>query len=119
MYKVIFYKDSKGNVPVAEFLKKIPKKHRVKISAYISLLEEKKPVELSLDKHYKKLSHHPGLWEIVVDFAKHFYRIFYCYLEHENIILLHGFYKDSNDTPPSEIDCALRNKSDWERKGNK
>jgi len=117
MYKVIFYNDDKGIEPVRIFLNKLPRKHREKISVYIALLEEKKPVELSVDQHYKNLGHYPGLWEIRVDFAKNFYRIFYSYIENENIILLHGYYKDTNETPQKDIDIALKNKANWERKG--
>jgi len=119
MYQVIFYCDDKRNEPVRDFLGKLPKKHREKIAAYIELLAEKKPVELSNDKHYKNLSHHHGLWEIRVDFAKHYYRIFYSYHHNEIVLLLHGFYKDSNETPTREIEIALKNKAEWERKGKK
>lgn len=119
MYQVIFYRDGRGNEPVRDFLEKLPRKHCEKISVYIALLEEKKPVELSNDRHYKNFSHHPGLWEVRVDFGKHYYRIFFSYHQNEIVLLLHGFYKDTNETPAKEIEIALKNKADWEGRGRK
>lgn len=115
MYTVQFYSDRKGHEPVKDFLANLTKKAKAKVLKYVALLEEKKPSELSCDKHYKNLSHHPGLWEIRVDFGRNGYRIFfYFYHVAATVVLLHAFHKKTYETPSEELTIALRNKEDWE-----
>ena len=119
MYKVIFYNDRKGQEPVKDFLANLIKKEKVKIFKYIYLLEEKKPSELSVDKHYKNLSYQPGLWEVRVDFGKNGYRVFYFYHAESTVVLLHAFRKKTDETPQEELAIALNNKEDWETRGKR
>jgi phage-related protein len=119
MHTVQFYKDRKGQEPVKNFLANLTKKEKAKVLKYVALLEEKKPSELSCDKHYKNLSHYPGLWEVRVDFGRNGYRIFYFYHVADTIVLLHAFKKKTDETPPEELTIALENKEDWEMRGHR
>lgn len=114
MFSVIFYSDRKGNEPVRKFLASLAGKEKAKVFKYIALLEEKKPSELSCDKHYKNLSRHPGLWEVRVDFGTNGYRVFYFYHVGDTVVLLHAFPKKTDETPVREIETALKNREDWE-----
>ena len=119
MYSVKFYSDKKGQEPVKDFLARLTKKEKAKVFKYIALLEEKKPSELSCDKHYKNLSHYPGLWEVRVDFGTNGYRVFYFYHVGNTVILLHAFPKKTDETPAGDLAIALKHKEDWEIRGTK
>lgn len=119
MYDVIFYEDSRGNVPIAEYIEELRQKSyndknaRInfnKIVAYIDLLSEKgtrigEPVVNHLDG---------DIWELrPLD-----NRILFALYKDKLYILLHHFTKKTNKAPPREIEQAKRNLADHiERKG--
>ena len=119
MYDAIFYEDSRGNEPTAEFINELREKSltdknaRVnfnKIVAYIDILCEKgtrvgEPVVKHLDGE---------IWELrPLD-----NRILFAYYKNKIYILLHHFTKKTNKTPPQEIKQAKRNLADYlERHG--
>jgi hypothetical protein len=43
MYEVIFYQTARGDVPVKEFIDKLPTKHQAKIYAALKRLQEEGP----------------------------------------------------------------------------
>ena len=49
-----------------------------------------------------------GLYEIRVEYAGNFYRIFCCFDEGSLVILFNGFQKKTQKTPSGEIDRAER-----------
>lgn len=114
MYDVVFYSDSKGNEPIADFIYDLrqrsytDKNARInfnKIVAYIDVLCEKgtragEPVTKHLDG---------DIWELrPLD-----NRILLAYYKDNQFILLHHFIKKTNKTPPREIDQAKRNLADY------
>ena len=119
MYDVIFYEDSRGNEPTAEFISELRKKSHTdknarinfnKIVAYIDILCKKgtrvgEPVVKHLDDE---------IWELrPLD-----NRILFAYYKDKIYILLHHFTKKTNKTPPQEIKQAKRNLADYlERNG--
>ncbi|MDR1205979.1 MAG: type II toxin-antitoxin system RelE/ParE family toxin [Peptococcaceae bacterium] len=119
MYNVIFYSDSKGNEPIADYINELRQKSYTdknarinfsKIVAYIDILYEKgtragEPVVKYLDG---------GIWELrPLD-----NRILFAYYKDNLFILLHHFTKKTNKTPPRELDQAKRNLADYiERNG--
>ncbi|MBK5245396.1 MAG: type II toxin-antitoxin system RelE/ParE family toxin [Eubacteriaceae bacterium] len=114
MFKVIFYKDSKGNEPVREYLIKLKarsstsKQDRIqftKISAYIRSLQE-----YGTRIGNPTVKHIDGdIWELrpLSD------RIFFFYWKDETFVLLHYFHKKTQKTPQKEIDKAKHNMSDF------
>jgi len=119
MFRVIFYEDSKGNEPIADWLNDLQRqaatnKHaRInlnKIVAFIDVLKSKgtrvgEPVTKHLDG---------DIWELrPLD-----NRILYAYYKDNTFILLHHFVKKTRKTPPREIEQAKRNLADYiERNG--
>jgi len=119
LFDVIFYSDSRGNEPIAEFISKLRQKSitdknaRInlnKIVAYIDILCEHgtrvgEPVVKHLDG---------AIWELrPLD-----NRILFAYYNDQIYILLHHFIKKTNKTPPGIIEQAKRNLADYiERNG--
>jgi phage-related protein len=114
MYEVIFYSDSKGNEPLADFINDLRKKSftdknaRInfnKIIAYVDILCEKgtragEPIVKHLDD---------DIWELrPLD-----NRILFAHYKNRLYILLHYFAKKTNKTPPREIEQAKRNLADF------
>ena len=104
MYDVIFYEDSKGNKPTAEFINELRQKSHTdknarinlkKIVAYIDLLCEYgtrigEPVTKHLDG---------DIWELrPLD-----NRIIYAYYKNNKFILLHHFTKKTKKLPPRNL----------------
>ena len=101
-YKVKFYQDDRGNIPIIEYLEKIGKKEKAKILTYIEFL---KMNDGYLDEPYSK--HIKGkIRELRVDFSKNKHRIFYFTFIKKTIILLHAFLKKTKKTPIKEIKKA-------------
>ena len=119
MYDVIFYSDSKGNEPIAEFITELRQKSYAdknarinfnKIVAYIDILCEKGTrAGESVTKHLDG-----DIWELrPLD-----NRILFAYYNDNLFILLHNFIKKTNKIPPRELDQAKRNLKDYiERNG--
>ena len=107
MFKVIFYKDDKGNSPVREYIESLSEKQQNKILAYIDRLAEfgfnlKRPTADSLGGGL-------GLYELRPD--RH--RILYLFHRRTEAILLHAFLKRTDDIPQKEIEIALKRKADY------
>ena len=114
MYDVIFYNDSKGDEPIAEFIRMLRNKSHTdknakinfnKIVAYINLLTKNgtrigEPVTKHLDG---------DIWELrPLD-----NRILYAYYKDNKFILLHHFIKKTKKLPPKELEQAKRNLADF------
>jgi len=114
MYKVIFYKDSKGNEPIREYLTSLKaksstsKQDRIKftkITTYMRSLQEYgtrigNPTVKYIDG---------DIWELrpLAD------RIFFFYWKDNTFVLLHYFHKKTQKTPQKEIDKAIKNMKDF------
>jgi len=107
-YKVKFFQDNKGGIPIIEYLEKITKKEKAKILKYIDFLKDNKGY---LDEPYSK--HIKGkIRELRVDFSKNRHRVFYFTFVRKNIVLLHIFLKKTSRTPVKEIKKAEENFKD-------
>ena len=107
-FKVAFYKNNKGERPVAVYLAKIRKKEKAKVIKYIEFLRLNKGY---LDEPYSK--HIKGkIRELRVDFSRNRHRIFYFAFFGRKIILLHAFLKKTSKTPAKEIGKAEENFQD-------
>ncbi len=78
---------------------------REKIDQVIELV---KYSEIIPAVYLRKIINVPGLYEIRVRYAGNIYRIFCCFDEGCFVILFHGFHKQSQKTPSSEIKKAKR-----------
>jgi hypothetical protein len=104
---VIIYREQDGSVPLVDWLKKQPFKAQNKCTALIELLAEKgnelrRPYVDYLDD---------GIFELRPVVKRVQYRILYCFVGRNIVLLTHGLVK-ADKVPISEIDKAIecRNK---------
>ncbi|MFH1308660.1 MAG: type II toxin-antitoxin system RelE/ParE family toxin [Patescibacteria group bacterium] len=107
-YTIEYYKNSKGKEPVMDFIIFSSKKVKAKIFVYINLLKNKGRLKHPYARHVKD-----KIWELRVDFAKNYYRIFYFIFTKKRIILLHAFSKKTNKTPRKELEKAINSYKDF------
>ena len=107
---VEFYKTAAGREVVAEFLDTLPPKDMAKGFRDIDLLAEFAP-----DLHEPYTKHIDGpIWELRSKFSSNIYRIFYFIWRDNKLVLLHGFTKKTQKTPPREIQTAKTRLADYE-----
>ena len=97
---VVFFATESGAEPVREWLLTLPKDERKAIGEDILAVQYAWPVGKPL---VDSLGH--GLWEIRTRLATRIARTLFIVVENE-IILLHGFIKKTQQTPKPELDLA-------------
>jgi len=108
-FEVVFFETESGNQPVREFIKGLSKDDKKIVGADIRVVQDSFPVGLPLVRKIK-----PGLWEIRSDVKDGISRVFFTFIN-EEIILLHGFVKKTQKTPPREIDVAIQRIKEFKR----
>ncbi len=88
-WAICFYMTENGYEPVADFLDRLPRKHKAKAFWEIDLLAEN---GTKLKEPYAKHIE-DELWELRIKFASNISRVFYYIPTQTHIILLHGFIK--------------------------
>ncbi|MFL5096727.1 MAG: type II toxin-antitoxin system RelE/ParE family toxin [Xanthobacteraceae bacterium] len=100
-----FYATPNGRRPVREWLLDLPKGDRRLIGKHIQKVEFGWPIGMPYCRSLGL-----GLWEVRSDLSGgRIARVIFCIRESE-MILLHGFMKTTQKTPPGEIQLALRRK---------
>ena len=115
-WQVEYYKKENGTIPVLEYLLTLPPKMRAKAFSEIELLEKHGS---DLREPYTKLikgDKYKDLFELRVKFSSDISRIFYFTFRNNTFVLLHGFTKKTDKTPPTELERTLRYKEDYERR---
>ena len=104
MWEIELFATAAGEEVVADFLDSLPRKHRAKAIWEIELLAVQ---GIGLTLPYAR--HIDGeLWELRIKFSSDISRIFYFVATKSKIVLLHGFVKKTDKTPPGEIDIARK-----------
>lgn len=118
MYKIRFYKDKKGNVPVLDYLRKLGsqkgKDSRInfgKIQDYIKILQEHGT--RAGEPFVKKVDDKENIWEL----RPLGNRIFFVAWIENTFVLLHVFQKQTQKTPQRQIDQARREVKDLKERG--
>lgn len=109
-WKVKVYKSPGGDSPVEAFLNTLDEKARLKVSRTFELLEE-----FGLEgayPHAKKLTG-TSLWELRI-LGSDSIRIFYITVSGRIFLLLHGFKKKKQKTPPKEIKIAEKRLKEYQ-----
>jgi len=103
-YKLRFYQNlATGRKPIDNYLNKLGKKERAKITKYLEFFRANDNLlTFSLAKHIRG-----KVWELRIDFLNKRYRLLYCVL-YRQIIILHVFLKKTAKTPNSEILLAQK-----------
>lgn len=99
---VNFYKEKSGKEPVREWLWELEKDERKTIGEDIRTVQIDWPIGKPLVSPFGQ-----GLWEIRSDLENRIARIFFVFKD-GHIVLLHGFIKKTQKTPPNEIKLALK-----------
>lgn len=102
MIPVSFYKEVSGREPVKEWLRELEKDDRKTIGADIRTLQIDWPVGEPLVSPFGN-----GLWELKSKLENRISRIFFVFND-GHIILLHGFIKKTQKTPPNELKLAKK-----------
>lgn len=103
------YTKEDGTEPVEDFLDTLTPKDEAKMLRCIGLLEE---FGINLPGPHKE-SLGDGLLELRAKVATNITRVIYFHYENGRFILLHGFTKKDQKTPPSEIERAKRYREDY------
>ncbi len=116
MYEIYFYKDSKGNQPVKDYITQLKGKNgkdsRIKVTKIQDYIKVLKRDGTRAGEPYVK--HIEGdLWELrpIDD------RIFFVAWDGESFVLLHQFRKKTQKTPQREIDKAKHEIEDLKKRG--
>lgn len=115
--KVDFYHTARGDSPVEDFLNELPSKLRAKNVRELDFLAEfgtDLPMPYARQLHGKKAD---GLWELRVKLASDITRVFYFFPVGNRALLLHGFAKKTDETPPKELETAIRRMNDSIERG--
>lgn len=112
-WKIEFYETENGINSVADFIDKIKdKKLKAKVLRDIKLLND---FGTELKQPYVDYLK-DGIWELRTKQSSNIARTLYFTFTGQKIVLLHGFVKKTQKTPPAEIECALKNKNDYIRR---
>lgn len=106
----IFYRSRTGTEPVREWLKELPAEDRRIIGFDIASAEFGWPIGMPLCR-----SLGGGLWEVRSNLGGgRIARVIFCASEGE-MVLLHGFVKKTQKTPPFELKLARKRQREIER----
>ncbi len=104
---VVFYQTGAGHEPVREWLKGLPKEERKAIGADILSVQYAWPVGKPLVDNLGE-----GMWEIRSRLPNRIARTLFAVVD-EEIVLLHGFIKKQQQTPPQELALAKKRKREY------
>ena len=109
--RVVFFKSPAGNEPVREWLKSLPMEDKKAIGEDIKAVELNWPVGIPL---VRKLD--SDLWEVRSTLPGRIARILFTVWK-GYMVLLHGFIKKSQKTPPDDLELAKKRRNDVHRGG--
>ena len=104
-----YYLTAKGENPVSDFLDSLNQKQQSKILRIFSYINSYGLT--AVIPHVKKLTGTP-LWEIRI-LGQDNIRVLYISPQKESVLVLHGFIKKKQKTPPREIEIAINRYKDW------
>lgn len=106
---VVSYRDSRGRVPVDEYLDTLQVRDRARVLREIELLEDYGPaLRMPHARHLRG-----KLWELRIDTRPNSYRVLYAGIMGRKFVLLHIFAKKSEKTPESDMEIAERRLADY------
>ncbi len=103
----VFFRTEAGNEPVREWLKGLSKEDRINIGADIRTVQNIWPVG-------KPLVDHLGdqIWEVRSGLKDRIARTLFT-IQHQEMILLHGFIKKERKTPHEDLALAKKRKTQY------
>lgn len=112
-WRLVYYKTAAGRSPVREYIADLEAGERAKVRFDLDLLEAF-GLELAAP-HVRNVR--GKIWELrIAGQSQH--RVLYFATSGKRLVLLHAFTKKTSQTPPAEIDSAVRRMADYrERTG--
>ncbi|MBX7207693.1 MAG: type II toxin-antitoxin system RelE/ParE family toxin [Verrucomicrobiaceae bacterium] len=104
---VIFFRTGTGNEPVREWLKGLPAEERKAVGEDLMTVQFRWPLGMPLVG-----SLGDGIWEVRSRLPTRIARTLF-FVHEEEIILLHGFIKKTQQTPKEDKALALKRKHDY------
>src|SRR5271170_5758491 len=93
-YRLEFYRSARGGCPAREFLEALEERPRMKVAAWLGLLQEKGP---ALQRPYADVLEGP-IRELRVSFGRLEIRLLY-FIHSKSIVVTHGFLKKTQQVP--------------------
>jgi len=106
--EIIFYKDY-----FKHFYLEQTEKVQEKIAYVMTVI---RTVDRIPEKFLTHITGKDGLYEMRVEYGSNIYRIFCVFDEGQLVVLLNGFHKKTQKTPPKEIEKAERLKKEYKEK---
>jgi len=106
---LVIYQESKGDVPLVDWLASLSEEARTKCRLKIRRLAELGHELRRPEADYLR----DGIYELRIGHRGTNYRILYTFIGHQIALLTHGIVKE-NRVPPKEIDEAILRKTKWE-----
>ena len=91
-----------------ELISTLNEKERQKLKYILSLLETSDRMPLKFMRYIRE-----AVYELRMEYNGNIYRIFFIFDEDKVVVLFNGFQKKTQKTPQSEIDKALKIKSEY------
>jgi len=100
-----FFQTEGGREPVRQWLKALPKRERNIIGEDIMTVQFRWPLGMPLVDNLGS-----GIWEIRSKLPTRIARVLF-FVKDEEVILLHGFIKKTQKTPPEDRALALKRRN--------
>lgn len=112
MYEVEYYTTDSGNIPYDDYKKELAKKHKI-----IDIAQMEKALNL-LKQYGFDISKISGrmikpLREGIYELRPGGNRVMFFHFIDNKFVILHAFQKTTNETPPHEIDLAIKEKKKY------
>jgi phage-related protein len=105
----VFYRAASGNEPVREWLQSLTKQDKFRIGVDIWKAQSEWPIGMP---HVRSLGN--GLHEVRSSLPNGIARVLFV-VKGEDMVLLHGFIKKTQKTPPEALTLAEKRKRDYEQ----
>lgn len=106
--RVVFFRTSAGDEPVRSWLKELDREDRKAVGEDVKLVQFRWPLGMPL---VRKLE--PDIWEVRSHLSGGRIARMCFTVRAGEMVLLHGFIKKSQKTPPQELELARRRKNQW------
>lgn len=104
-----FYRQERGDEPVRDFLRALPKAARMEAGAALTDLEEQGSQLRRPGADYLR----DGIYELRFRSERVEYRILY-FFDRSEIVLMNAFVKKTRKTPATEIERAIKRRAQWQ-----
>ena len=102
---IIFYQNH-----FIDFYKELNPKVKEKVKYVLELIKQ---VERVPEKFLAPMTGYEGLFEIRIEYQSNIFRVFCCFDQGQLIVLFNGFQKKSQKTPKTEIERAMKLKTEY------